>query len=375
MEPGQFDDITRRLAFGATRRKIVKLLGGGVAAGALSRFRGSSAEAASKVGICHLTGSAKNPVVYITVSTNAIPAHQAHGDVINPDFQNDPANCGGCLISCDDGDPCTIDTCAAGSCVNTPIDCSGLNDQCNVGICIGGACEAQPASEGGACDDGNACTEGETCSGGVCGGGSAVNCDDGNACTTDSCDPATGCVHTAVNCDDGDACTNDSCDPASGCVHTPINCDDGELCTADSCVNGACVNEPIPGCCHVDDDCPRGQVCIDNVCTDNPNPECAGQSCTTFTPCSPTNGDCVCTTVTEGGGLCVPGSTPCSGLGRCPGGTGDCAAGELCVEASCCGENVCVPISLNEQCPTAGFAGFTAARERECVPGTIGCAD
>lgn len=35
-----------------------------------------------KTTICHKTGSAKNPYVEITVSNNALPAHQAHGDII-----------------------------------------------------------------------------------------------------------------------------------------------------------------------------------------------------------------------------------------------------------------------------------------------------
>src|SRR6478735_12612775 len=90
MDPRHFDDLVKRLAVGTTRRNALKVFGGAVTAGTLGRIRSSGADAADKVGICHLTGSATNPVVFITVSTNAIPAHKAHGDVINPNFQTAP---------------------------------------------------------------------------------------------------------------------------------------------------------------------------------------------------------------------------------------------------------------------------------------------
>lgn len=35
-----------------------------------------------KVTICHRTGSAKNPYVEITISQNALPAHEEHGDFL-----------------------------------------------------------------------------------------------------------------------------------------------------------------------------------------------------------------------------------------------------------------------------------------------------
>ena len=61
------------------------------------------------------------------------------------------------------------------------------------------------------CDDGNPCTV-DSCdpvSGCV---HLLTTCDDGQICTVDACDPATGqCTHTPANCDDGNACTTDSC--------------------------------------------------------------------------------------------------------------------------------------------------------------------
>ena len=103
---------------------------------------------------------------------------------------------------CDDDNLCTVDSCdlVSGECSNTPIDCSLLDDQCNVGVCDGqsGVCVAE-AQDGQACNDGNACTGGDSCdAAGTCLAGAAVNCDDGNACTLDTCDLITGCSNEPI---------------------------------------------------------------------------------------------------------------------------------------------------------------------------------
>ncbi|MFQ5413197.1 MAG: hypothetical protein ACE5E6_01940, partial [Phycisphaerae bacterium] len=50
-------------------------------------------------------------------------------------------------VVCDDGDPCTTNDTCDGACnclAGPPVDCSGLTDDCNIGVCNAttGACEA-----------------------------------------------------------------------------------------------------------------------------------------------------------------------------------------------------------------------------------------
>ncbi|NQY92462.1 MAG: hypothetical protein HRT46_12520, partial [Deltaproteobacteria bacterium] len=116
---------------------------------------------------------------------------------------------------CDDGNPCTDDSCdPAAGCANpnNPAPCDD-GDSCTDDACDSAlGCHSMDNSSD--CDDGNACTTSDTCAGGACVGGAAPDCDDGNVCTDDSCDPSSGCV-TADNeeaCEDGDPCTGtDSC--------------------------------------------------------------------------------------------------------------------------------------------------------------------
>ena len=110
------------------------------------------------------------------------------------------ANSGACAgytsATCDDGDQCTQDLCAAAAgCTHTKwpasTPCSDGNactagESCNAsGICVG----AVNTSAGSPCDDGNACTAADTCTGSVCTPGSTVTCGS-NA----NCNPGVGCV-------------------------------------------------------------------------------------------------------------------------------------------------------------------------------------
>ena len=168
----------------------------------------------------------------------------------------------GTAVNCGDSVSCTIDTCD-----ETTKGCTHKADStlCDDGqICNGaelcdptsGCVPGTPVS----CDDGNPCTT-DTCDANGC-KHVTISCDDGNPCTTDTCD-ANGCKHVTISCDDGNACTTDSCDATNGCTHVAAAngaacTDDGNSCTNDVCSAGACTH-PSNGTC--------GATPCSNICS------------------------------------------------------------------------------------------------------------
>ncbi len=174
--------------------------------------------------------------------------------------------------SCDDGNACTGDlgkagmtqdgcsgfgkcdggaakTCTSDNpCIEIP--CNPTATSAQVGSSLG--CEQKVPLNGKACDDGNACTGNDLCQVGLCAPGTETGCDDGNSCTTDACEPKAGCTHSdsTAGCDDQDACTEkDTCANAV-CKGQPNTCDDENVCTADSCKAGSgCINAKTTGDC------------------------------------------------------------------------------------------------------------------------------
>ncbi len=300
---------------------------------------------------------------------------------------------------CDDGEPCTIDTCALpDGCQHAakpdgPGGCDG-DSSCTVGICSAGVCNpsvvtsgacringacydggaSQPGNpcarclpesatttwtllDSGSCDDGSACTTGDVCgSGGVC-TGVALPCGDANPCTDDSCDPHSGCVAlpNQATCDDGNSCSlTDGCKDGACLALTWNACDDGNPCTSDLCdLAVGCVHAPISGPCQFDAD----------PCTTD---ECVGGACAGV----PLASVCVI------GGTCVPAGTSADGQPclvcdpdtandswtplnnkDCDDGNA-CTAGDLCYSGACIGAvGVCDdknPCTKNNCTPTTG---------------------
>ena len=334
-----------------------------------------------------------------THTPNQLPCDDANA-CTETDLCIDGKCIGGDMLPCDDGNVCTTDSCTADlGCTHVlnaaPCDDNDIctiADHCHLGECLGGnqlpcndgnpcttdscqpqgGCQFIPADE--ECSDGSKCTTGDHCLDGVCVITGFVDCEDDNPCTDDSCDPKVGCVNTAnqapctdgtvctlgdqcvqnvcvpgvpLVCDDSNLCTDDSCDPQSGCVfaHNTIPCNDSNLCTPfDKCTGGACVGsgavdcdddnlctddacDPDLGCvneansqpCSDEDECTAGDVCLDKSCASGAPLDCDDSNMCTLDDCAPDTG---CSHVPLGNGE-------------------DCGGGKICWNGEC--STPCIP--------------------------------
>jgi hypothetical protein len=302
---------------------------------------------------------------------------------------------------CNDDDPCTTsDACVDGVCSGSPLDCDDeapcTNDSCNDdGVCI-------HVSFDGACDDGDVCTTGDTCIMNSC-IGTPNTCDDGVGCTKDSCTQGVGCAHTPDDalCDDASACTVGLCDFLGGCKQNPadngVSCDDMNACTSeDSCNMGTCAGapvhcddgnpctddlcEPTIGCsappnaltCDDMNPCTEKDTCLDGTCSGLPIPGCGGPIC----------GDGAC----QVGESCSTCPTDC---GTCTPicGNGTCEEGEVCDICSfdcgacpaTCGDFLCDPTESCLSCPgdcgpcQATCGDFLCDPTESCVTCSFDC--
>ena len=252
------------------------------------------------------------------------------------------AGCVACTSAaqCNDGNACTADACSAGRCTHTAVvDGTSCSDgrSCNgVETCRAGVCTAGVAPS---CDDGNPCTA-DSCSdtGGcthtpiagctACTG--AAQCDDGNACTTDSCS-AGRCVHAAAAdgtaCSDGVFCNGAETCRAGACVAgPPPACDDGNACTTDACDEGArrCTHTPLASCCTSDADCSVADACHTNA-------RCDTGQCVTDPVVCPDPGTCAVASCDPQRGCettPVPDGTPCDDGNAC-------TVGDVCTAGAC----------------------------------------
>ncbi|HVU51172.1 MAG TPA: hypothetical protein VHL80_10825 [Polyangia bacterium] len=300
---------------------------------------------------------------------------------------------------CDDGNACTqTDTCVAGVCTGgNPVACAPL-DQCHAaGTCnpATGTCTNPTKSDGAPCSDGNACTQTDTCVAGVCTGGVPLTCAALDQChVAGVCDPGTGaCSNPAKTdgalCNDGDACTQTDTCVAGACVGgDSVICTASDQChVAGSCdsATGFCSDPPrADGTgCDDGDACSQVDVCLSGTCTGTTPVVCsASDQCHTAGTCDPTSGACSNPTKANGTG-CNDGNA-CTQTDTCVGGL--CTGGNPVVcPASDCNVGACDPTS--GACSSSPLPDGTACDDNDactapdaclagvCVPGppTVVC--
>ncbi|MSQ84657.1 MAG: hypothetical protein EXR77_17585 [Myxococcales bacterium] len=148
----------------------------------------------------------------------------------------------GPAVSCDDANGCTADSCAAQSgCVflNMTATCTDANpctvgDKCQNAGCVAGVIDS--------CDDGDPCTN-DSCDAkqGCIHIQNQAACTDGNPCTMNDGFVTGKCVAgKQLNCNDGSVCTTDSCDQkVGGCTYAPVA--DNLPCPEGNCKLGKCL--------------------------------------------------------------------------------------------------------------------------------------
>ncbi len=280
-------------------------------------------------------------------------------------------NCvAGPLAKCDDGNPCTTDSCDPKTgCKKVPHTsaCDADGDLCTVGdACKSGTCIVGKVTKN--CEDNEPCTS-ESCvkSTGKCAVKKlAKSCDDGSLCTVgDACanDPKTGawtCLPASVKkCDDANPCTDDSCDAKKGCANVnnkggcdadgnactvgdycvagvckvgglPKNCDDKNQCTVETCVKstGLCAYQEQSKSCDDANPCTVADKCGSDkakkwVCLPGAAKQCDDGNICTKDACDPVKG-CVSKLDTETGHPCYTGPPKTRNKGICKDGVRTC---------------------------------------------------
>jgi len=265
---------------------------------------------------------------------------------------------------CDDGNTCTQDTCnPVTDCENTPltgpacndgVGCT-LNDVCSAGLCAGTpddalcddglpcttdtchptlGCRNPPTPDGQPCDDGWTCTTGDVCTGGVCAGTPDDNlCGGGASCATGTCDPAdpqadpdgcllsfapdgTPCGVGGAECRRGECRETHCADQVDNDVDGGYDCADPDDC--DKCADPGEFCNPASGRCEE-------AVCDDRVDNDGDREtDCEDDNCN-FQPC---NDRIACTINDTCGGI---GDPTCAGTPD----NSQCADGIACTRNPC----------------------------------------
>jgi hypothetical protein len=277
-----------------------------------------------------------------------------------------------------DGNPCTVDQCASGSCThpagNAGTECRAAVNECDIAETCSGTSATCPTngykSNGAACtDDGNVCTLDE-CNAGVCGhpaGNSGATC----RAAANECDLAELCTGTSTTCPtnvykgdgtscsiDSNPCTRDVCSSGT-CTHPAGNggtvcrvaagpCDVADSCdgltaacpadakrpSTDTCRSAATECDAAELCDGVSDACPTDGFFLDDTPCSTDNNVCTADVCKSG----------VCTHAAGSAGtICRAAASECDQAETCTGSSTSCPADGFKANGTPCSpdSNVC----------------------------------
>jgi hypothetical protein len=254
-------------------------------------------------------------------------------------------------------------------------------------------CDCAKEGNEGLCDDGLPCT-GDSCNEttGICAHtAQSDNCAIQGVCMSAQtvnplnpcqfCDPNKPTVWSPKPCDDQNGCTVDTCTVGVGCEHQTLSdtgagtCDDTDPCsTDDHCEDGVCVGSCQ---CTTDEDCAEQGLpaalpacherrCIDYACTTLWDPAVAGKACEDGDAC--TTGE-VCEGGSCGGGqakVCDEAPGDCL-AGYCDPTSGNCGTAPIAAGTGCSDSNPC---TLDDNCDGSGSCQGEAV---DCGPFAGAC--
>jgi hypothetical protein len=243
-------------------------------------------------------------------------------------------------LPCDDGQLCTVgETCKNNQCQGgKQRECTNLTDSCNAGSCTEDkGCTAKPLPDGTACDDNLYCTTGDSCHAGKCTGTTLDCAAQAGPCRTSlgcselyqGCQFTTDSTTNGTPCDDGQFCTtNDTCYYGQ-CQGQARDCSAGldSYCASAACdeTTKSCVVTPASSgtYCYTSGSCTSSSGSCDGAghCVGTPL-DCSGYTYGCYVgQCSPAYGYCQSVPANAGtpcvyGGTCAT-SPQCDGAGTC----------------------------------------------------------
>lgn len=318
---------------------------------------GSSASDASNPGDAGLPGDAGHPGDTAIADSGGADTNVEPGD----------AGTGDCATSCDDGIPCTVDVCKAGTCTHNiaPGSCYAdgacyaagphPTDACRLCDPTKSPLGLQPSAAGKACDDGSSCTINDACDGsGACIGA-----------------PAPGCCKADSDCVSTDPCVAAICDVGSGACKSAAK--------AGCCKGGICCNVGTGAIQPAGTVCSQVAIAAEFACDGKQIrrreqlPGCDGQSAEgcSNSPATGVWGPWQTVQTCSGSEACVPapaGQQPSCGVPPECVGASDCNDGNLCTKDSCTkGACVHAPEAAGVPC-----GNTVLATEYQCSSGDPG---